>query len=90
MEGSSFENINIRKDAISISNVLFYISEKADEKMFYKFAEQLRVATMNISNNIAEASDSFSDNFFASLVNITRRSVFECAIFYRFFYSERL
>jgi len=34
---------------------------------------------MSISNNIAEGSGSFSDKEFASFLNISRRSVFECA-----------
>jgi four helix bundle protein len=34
---------------------------------------------MSISNNIAEGSGSFSNKEFASYLNISRRSVFECA-----------
>jgi four helix bundle protein len=79
MEDFRFEKLEIWKDSINISDTLFDISDKADEKRFYKFAEQLRAATMSISNNIAEGSGSFSDREFASFLNISRRSVFECA-----------
>jgi len=34
---------------------------------------------MSISNNIAEGSGSFSDKEFANFLNISRRSIFECA-----------
>jgi four helix bundle protein len=79
MESFRFENMDIWKDAILISDMLFDYSDKAEEKRFYKFAEQLRSATMSISINIAEGSGSFSDKDFASFLNISRRSVFECA-----------
>ena len=79
MDDFRFEKLEIWKESINISDVLFDIADKADEKRCYKFAEQLRSATMSISNNIAEGSGSFSDKEFASFLNISRRSVFECA-----------
>jgi four helix bundle protein len=79
MDDFRFEKLEIWKDAMEVSDPLFDIADKADEKRFYKFAEQLRAATMSISNNIAEGSGSFSDKEFASFLNISRRSVFECA-----------
>ena len=79
MEDFRFEKLEIWKDSMILSDTLFDISDRADEKRLYKFAEQLRAATMSISNNIAEGSGSFSDKEFASFLNISRRSVFECA-----------
>ena len=79
MEDFRFEKLEIWKDAIEISDVLFDCADMADSKNKYKFAEQLRAATMSITNNIAEGSGSFSDKEFASFLNISRRSVFECA-----------
>ncbi len=79
MEYFRFENMDIWKDAIELSDRLFDYSDRADEKKYYRFAEQLRSASMSISNNIAEGSGSFSDKEFASFLNIARRSVFECA-----------
>ena len=79
MEDFRFEKLEIWKEAIEISDLLFDCADLADAKRLYKFAEQLRAATMSISNNIAEGSGSFSDKEFANFLNISRRSVFECA-----------
>jgi four helix bundle protein len=79
MDDFRFEKLDIWIESIEISDILFDYAEKADKKRLYKFAEQLRSATMSISNNIAEGSGSFSDKEFASFLNISRRSVFECA-----------
>src|SRR5512136_2547672 len=79
MEDFRFEQLDIWKESIEISDTLFDYADKADEKRLFKFAEQLRAATMSISNNIAEGSGSFSDKEFANFLNISRRSIFECA-----------
>jgi four helix bundle protein len=78
MDDFRFEQLDIWKDSIAISDILFDYAEKADAKKFFKFTEQLRAAGMSISNNIAEGSGSFSDKEFASFLNIARRSDFEC------------
>jgi four helix bundle protein len=79
MEDFRFEQLDIWKDAIEVSDKLFDIAENADNKRLYKFAEQLRAASMSISNNIAEGSGSFSEKEFAQFLNIARRSIFECS-----------
>jgi four helix bundle protein len=79
MEDFRFEQLDIWKEANQASDILFDFADKADEKKYYKFAEQLRAAGMSISNNIAEGSGSFSDKDFANFLNISRRSIFECA-----------
>jgi four helix bundle protein len=79
MDDFRFEKLEIWKDGIEVSDLLFDISDFADQKRFYKFAEQLRSAAMSITNNIAEGSGSFSDRDFSNFLNISRRSVFECA-----------
>jgi four helix bundle protein len=79
MDDFRFEKLDIWKESIEISDILFDYADKADENRFFKFGEQLRSAAMSISNNIAEGSGSFSDKEFASFLNIARRSVFECA-----------
>jgi len=79
MEDFRFEQLDIWKEAIEISDKLFDYSDEADKKKYYKFGEQLRSAGLSISNNIAEGSGSFSDKEFSSFLNIARRSVFECA-----------
>jgi len=52
MEDFRFENLDIWKESIEISDALFDYADKADDKRRYKFAEQLRDAAMSISNNI--------------------------------------
>jgi four helix bundle protein len=79
MDDFRFENLDIWKEAIHLSDILFDYADRADYKKRYKFAEQLRAAAMSISNNIAEGSGSFSDKEFANFLNISRRSIFECA-----------
>lgn len=74
-----FEDLDIWKDAMALSSTLLDYAEKAETKRLYRFAEQLRAATMSITNNIAEGSGSFSDKDFANFLNISRRSLFECA-----------
>ncbi len=53
MEDFRFEKLEIWKGAIELSDLLFGFADNADSKRLYKFAEQLRAATMSISNNIA-------------------------------------
>jgi four helix bundle protein len=79
MDDFRFEKLQIWKDAIEITDVLYDIADKADNLKMFRFAEQLRSASLSISNNIAGGSGSFSDKEFASFLNISRRSVFECA-----------
>jgi four helix bundle protein len=59
MEDFRFEQLDIWKESIEISDVLFVYADFADKMKLFKFAEQLRAATMSISNNIAEGSGSF-------------------------------
>ena len=54
MEDFRFEKLDIWKESIEISDVLFDYADKADSKRLFKFSEQLRAAAMSISNNIAE------------------------------------
>jgi four helix bundle protein len=90
MNDFRFEDLDIWKESIEISDDLFDFADKADEKRFFKFAEQLRAAGMSISNNIAEGSGSFSDKEFASFLNISRRSVFECVNILHIFLRRKI
>mgnify|MGYP001026427489 CR=1 FL=1 len=74
-----FEDFEIWKMCINISNELFDIADRAENLKLYRFAEQLRAAGMSITNNISEGSGSFSNKEFASFLNIARRSIYECA-----------
>jgi four helix bundle protein len=71
--------MEVWRRAADLSSPLFKLAEKLDERRYYRFAEQLRAATLSITNNIAEGSGSNSDPDFASFLNIARRSIFEVA-----------
>ena len=90
MEHFRFETMEIWKEAFEISDLLFDFADQADSRKFYKFGEQLRSAGMSISNNIAEGSGSFSDKDFANFLNISRRSVFECANILYIFHRKNI
>lgn len=72
-----FQNLDIWKESIELSNSLFDISDMVEKAHKYRFAEQLRGAVMSISNNISEGSGSFSNRDFANFLNMSRRSIFE-------------
>ncbi len=79
MNDFRFKDLQIWKDGIEISDLLFDIADLADARRYFRFAEQLRAAGMSITNNIAEGSGSYSDKEFANFLNVSRRSVYECA-----------
>jgi len=85
-----FEDLEIWQDANEVTDFLFDYADKAEEKKYFKFAEQLRAAAMSIFNNIAEGSGSFSDREFASFLNISRRSVFESANIIHIFLRRKI
>lgn len=74
-----FMDLEIWKDAIEVNDKLFDLADKLGDARSYRVAEQLRSASLSISNNIAEGSGSFSDKDFANFLNFARRSVFETA-----------
>ena len=78
-EGFRFQRMEIWKRAAKLSRNLFDIANELEKQRLYRFAEQLRAATLSITNNIAEGSGSHSNADFANFLNISRRSVFENA-----------
>jgi len=74
-----FQDLQIWKKAIEIGEKLLDIADELEARKLYRFAEQVRGASLSISNNIAEGSGSFSKNEFAQFLNIARRSTFENA-----------
>ncbi len=85
-----FEDLDIWKDSIEITDILYDYSDRAESKNKYRFAEQMRGAALSISNNIAEGSGSFSDKEFAQFLNFARRSLFECTNIIIVFERRRL
>lgn len=74
-----FEELEVWRRAAAITDGLFALCDQLEERKCYRFAEQLRAATLSITNNIAEGSGSQSKPDFANFLNIARRSVFETA-----------
>jgi four helix bundle protein len=74
-----FQDMEIWKHAADFSSQLFGVADQLDERRLYRFGEQLRAATLSITNNIAEGSGSLSEIDFANFLNMARRSTFEVA-----------
>ena len=74
-----FMDLDIWKESITLNDQLFDLADAFVDAKSYRVAEQLRSASLSISNNIAEGSGSFSSKDFANFLNIARRSVFEVA-----------
>ena len=74
-----FMDLEIWKESINLNDQLFDLADALSDARSYRVAEQLRGASLSISNNIAEGSGSFSSKDFANFLNIARRSVFETA-----------
>jgi len=74
-----FMELDIWKESIILNDQLFDLADAFVDAKSYRVAEQLRAASLSISNNIAEGSGSFSSKDFANFLNIARRPVFETA-----------
>ena len=55
-----FEDMQVWQRSAAITSQLFKVADTLDQRKYYRFAEQLRAATLSISNNIAEGSGSDS------------------------------
>ena len=74
-----FQDLTIWERGAEVSGPLFKLADGLEQRRLFRFAEQLRAATLSITNNIAEGSGSASAADFANFLNIARRSVFEVA-----------
>ena len=74
-----FQDLEVWKRAAQFSPELFRVADQLEGKRRFRFAEQLRAATLSITNNIAEGSGSTSKTDFAHFLNMARRSTFEVA-----------
>lgn len=74
-----FQKLENRKDSIKISKTSYLVVEELREHKHFSIADQFMRATLSISNNIAEGSGSATKKDFANFLNISRRSIFECA-----------
>jgi len=74
-----FQELEIWQRAATTSGKLFALADDFESRRLFRFTEQLRGATLSITNNIAEGSGSVSNADFANFLNFSRRSVFEVA-----------
>jgi four helix bundle protein len=74
-----FQDMAIWKRSADLSVPLFKLADGLERQRLFRFAEQLRAATLSITNNIAEGSGSVSATDFANFLNMARRSIFEVA-----------
>jgi four helix bundle protein len=74
-----FQKLDIWRKAVEIGNMLLDIADDLEKRRLFRFAEQMRGASLSISNNISEGSGSNSKAEFASFLNIAKRSAFENA-----------
>ena len=74
-----FQDLEIWRLAIELTDRLFDIADRLEERHLYRFAEQVRGAALSMSNNISEGSGCVSRKEFARFLDIARRSMFECA-----------
>ncbi len=74
-----FQDLEIWRQSIALTDCMLNLADELEERHQYKFAEQLRGATLSISNNIAEGSGSNSTRDFSRFLNMSRRSAFEVA-----------
>ena len=73
-----FQNLRIWREAVDLLKDTLQLVKILNEKKLFGFSNQLERASLSIANNIAEGSGSSSDKDFASFLNISRRSLFEC------------
>lgn len=74
-----FQDVEIWKDGVRVTNRLMDLADGLEERKLFKFAEQLRGAALSITNNIAEGSGSTSQKEFRNFLNFARGSAFESA-----------
>ena len=72
-----FDKLDIWKEGIKITKPLLYIVNDLEDKHLNKFAEQLRLAAISITNNLAEGSASLLVKGFEQFLNISNLSIFE-------------
>jgi len=72
-----FMDLEIWQEAIQLNDEFYDLADELEKAKHFRMAEQLRAASLSISNNIAEGSGSFSDKDFANFLKFARRSVFE-------------
>ncbi len=73
-----FEQLGIWKLGVTISADLFRIANELQLEKLFAFSDQLRRASLSITNNIAEGSGAETNKEFIRYLTIARGSLFEC------------
>ncbi len=74
-----FQDLEIWQRSAALSMRLFRYANQLEDAHKFRFAEQLRGATLSITNNIAEGSGANSKAEFRKFLGYARRSIFETA-----------
>ncbi len=74
-----FQDLEIWKEAISLSSLLIDIADRLEERKLFRFADQTRGVAMSISNNIAESTGTNKIGEQRQLLRYARRECFEAA-----------
>lgn len=74
-----FQDLEIWKEAIQISIMLFRIADELEEKKLWRFTDQLRGVGMSIPNNIAESTGSWMTGEQRQSLRVSKRECFEAA-----------
>jgi four helix bundle protein len=85
-----FEDLEVWQLAADLAIELGNVADVLEERRRFRLADQLRAASVSISNNIAEGSGSNSDKDFRNFLNMSRRSAFECASMLIIFERQKL
>ena len=74
-----FQKLEIWQDSVVITKECYQIVDHLRKEKYYSFSDQLARASLSVSSNIAEGSGSATKRDFANYLNISRKSLFECA-----------
>lgn len=85
-----FEDLEIWQETMAVTDLLLDIADELEAKKLFRFAKQLRGASLSIINNIAEGAGSISVKEFTQFLNFSRRSIFENANMLFLFEHRRL
>lgn len=74
-----FEDLEIWKEAICISIILFEIADELEKRRLWRFADQLRGVGMSIPNNISESTGSNMIGEQTQSLRYSKKECFEAA-----------
>lgn len=79
MEDFSFKKLFIWQEASSIGLALHILASELKDQHHFRYSEQLKGASLSITNNIAEGAGSATNKEYLQFLIYSRRSIYECA-----------